>query len=365
MVRDEMTTGWILGTMSGTSADAIDLALIETDGRKIAALGPTGSGVYRPATRQAVLDLAHAGTAPTAEDAARVGEMVTQDHLDAIRGFLADRSISPKTVRLVGFHGQTVFHDPDRSMTVQLGDPAAVASALDCPVVGHFRQADLAAGGQGAPIAPAYHAALAHDLEKPVAILNIGGVSNVTLLTPDMSIHAADLGPGNAPIDDWVARHTGQALDIDGKHAAAGTANRERVLQALTHPYLAKPGPKSLDRSDFGTAPADGLSLEDGAATLLAVTVGAIAKSTDWLPATPTRWLVTGGGRHNPTLMAALAAALTVPVEPVEAVGWDGDALEAQAMAYLAARSEAGLATTWPTTTGCDTPTTGGVRYVP
>lgn len=358
-------TDWVLGTISGTSADAIDLALIATDGHRIEAVGPTGSGAYRSETRDAVLALAQAGAAPSEADARAVGAAVTHDHLTAIRAFLDEQGLAPESLRAIGFHGQTVFHDPVRQLSVQLGNPSDVAAALARPTVGHLRQADLAAGGQGAPIVPAYHATLAADLPKPLAILNVGGVSNVTLLTTDGAVHAADLGPGNAPLDDWVRRHTGADRDEDGRHAAAGSADTDRVAKALSHPFYDRPGPKSLDRADFSAAPAEGLGLADGAATLLAIAVGAVARARDWLPERPKRWLVCGGGRHNPVLMDGLRQALGDGVDPVEAVGWDGDALEAQAMAFLAARRIAGLPTTWPGTTGCGSPTVGGVRYDP
>ena len=229
-----------------------------------------------------------------------------------------------------------------------------------------FRSADVAAGGQGAPLAPAYHAALARELPKPLAVLNLGGVGNVTWIGPGddngVNLVAFDTGPGNGPLDDWVARHTGERFDRDGALARAGQVDRAVLGRLLAHPYFARPAPKSLDRLDFaaalGASGLDALSPADGAATLVAFTAEAVALAP--LPAPPLRWLVTGGGRHNPAIMAALRTALGVPVEPVEAVGWDGDALEAQCFGFLAARAVAGLPLSFPGTTGVPHPMQGG-----
>jgi anhydro-N-acetylmuramic acid kinase len=232
-------------------------------------------------------------------------------------------------------------------------------------VVADFRAADVAAGGEGAPFAPLYHAALAAPLPKPVAVLNLGGVGNVTWIgsgadaeTPDLL--AFDTGPGNAPIDDWVRRHTGAAADINGGLARAGRTDEAQVTRFLQHPFFAQRPPKSLDRDDFADAAPAGLSLEDGAATLTEMTAAAVARAGEHFPAPARQWLVTGGGRKNPALMAALARRLAAPVRPVEAVGWDGDALEAQAFGYLAVRSVKGLPLSLPSTTGAPRPLTGG-----
>ena len=351
-----------IGMISGTSADGIDIAWIETDGDTVARLGPAATYPYRRQTRAAVLAVVDAGGRPDGAAADALARDIEADHAAALDAFCTDNAIDRAAVDLVGFHGQTVFHDPGAGMTTQLGDPGRFAGLIGRPVVGRFREADMAAGGEGAPIVPLYHAALAAAWPKPVALLNIGGVSNVTVVD-EGTIAAYDIGPGNAPLDDWVRRHTGADCDRDGALSSAGTADAARVATALAHPYFARRGPRSLDRNDFTAAPADGLSPADGAATLVAIAAGAIARARDGMDRPPVRWLVCGGGRRNPAIMAALRTALGVPVDAIEAEGLDGDAIEAQAIAFLAVRSRRGLPLTLPSTTGCRTPTTGGTAF--
>ena len=274
---------------------------------------------------------------------------------------LLDRAgLRPADIDVVGFHGQTVLHRPQRRFTRQLGDGAALARQLGICVVNRFRHADVAAGGQGAPLVPVFHQALAADLQRPLAVLNLGGVGNVTYLGEDGEMLAFDTGPGNALIDDWVRSRSGAAFDADGHLARAGQVDGPRLAYLLTHPYFAKTPPKSLDRHDFTSSRLDGLSLEDGAATLAAFTIASAAQARAHFPRPATRWLVTGGGRLNAAVMAGLAETLGVPVAPVEAVGWQGDALEAQAFGFLAVRSLHGLPLSWPGTTGVPEPTCGG-----
>jgi anhydro-N-acetylmuramic acid kinase len=268
---------------------------------------------------------------------------------------------------IIGLHGQTILHapghrrnHPEHPRTWQIGDAAMLAKKLNLPVVHDFRSADVAAGGQGAPLVPLYHAALAEGLPKPLGVVNIGGVANITFLGADGSILSCDTGPGNGPLDDLVFRHTGQAYDKDGILAAAGTVRQDRLARLLSHPFFALPAPKSLDRLTFSSliaAATDDLSPADAAATLTAFTVAAIAAAP--VPS-PLRVLVCGGGRHNNAIMAGLRQAFAVPVEPVEAVGWDGDALEAQCFGFLAVRSLYGLPLSLPSTTGVPCPTPGG-----
>jgi anhydro-N-acetylmuramic acid kinase len=257
-------------------------------------------------------------------------------------------------------HGHTILHRPAERRTWQLGDGAALARRLGIDVVADFRSADIAAGGEGAPFAPLFHAALAAPLPKPLAVLNLGGVGNATWIGQGGELLAFDTGPGNALIDDWVRRHTGAAADFDGALAAAGRASQALVRHFLERPYFARRAPKSLDRDDFRDAMPDGLSVADGAATLTEITAAAVAAGRRNFPAPAREWLVCGGGRHNPALMEALCRRLAAPVRPVEAVGWNGDALEAQAFAYLAVRSAAGLPLSLPSTTGVKRPMPGG-----
>ncbi len=354
----------ILGTISGTSADGIDLAWIETDGRTVARFGPAETASYRPETKRRVLEAA-ARKGTGRDDWPEIAAAVTRDHAEAILGFLATHGLAPDAVV---FHGQTVWHDPAKGETVQLGDPQSLATDLNVPVIGDVRLADMVAGGQGAPLVPVYHQALAKTLvgedKEPLCFLNIGGVSNLTYIEGDKLL-AFDIGPGNAFLDDWVRKHGAGDYDAGGAIAAKGTVDEDRLQAALSHPFLAEPGPKSLDRYSFSGEFAEGLGLEDGAATLLAFTAAAIASAEKLLPRVPRLWLVCGGGRHNPVLMKALAKLLAGDVVSADDYRIDGDALEAQAMAFLGARLKAGLSTTFPGTTGVSKPVVGGKLFTP
>ena len=294
-------------------------------------------------------------------DVAAVEQALTEAHAAAVAALVARHRLAD--LDLIGFHGHTILHRPEQGRTWQIGDGARLAALAGCDVVADFRSADVAAGGEGAPFVPLYHRALSGALERPLAVLNIGGVANVTWIgAGEDEILAFDTGPGNALIDDWMLRHTGRALDQDGAAAARGQVRDAAVQRFLADKYFARRPPKSLDRDDFAPL-VSALSLEDGAATLTAMTAAAVAVATRHFPAPARRWVVTGGGRRNPTLMAMLAARLGVPVAPVEDVGWDGDALEAQAFAYLAVRSVEGLPLSLPSTTGAKAPTQGGRLY--
>jgi len=344
-----------LGLMSGTSMDGVDAALLETDGERVARLGPWLTLPYDEAMRTRIRGvLGHVG------DVAGAAGALADWHARAVARLLAQAGLAAADVDVIGFHGHTVLHRPQEGRTVQIGDAARLARLTGIDVVHDFRSADMAAGGQGAPLAPLYHAALAGEHDLPLAVLNLGGVGNVTWIGGDGRLIAFDTGPGNALIDDWMRRHTGRPVDRDGAAAARGRIDARALAALLDHPYFAASPPKSLDRDDFSAMAVDGLALADGAATLAAFTAHAVARARDHLPAAPRRWLVTGGGRHNPTLMGMLAEALAVPVEPVEAVGWRGDALEAEAFALLAVRSLDGLPLSLPGTTGCRQAVTGG-----
>jgi anhydro-N-acetylmuramic acid kinase len=346
-----------VGLMSGTSLDGVDAAWIETDGVRIGRLGPALTLPYDALLRgdlRRLLDLA-----PTIERTdpflADVTSRLTRRHIEAVAALGEEAD-------LIGFHGQTILHQPDRRLTWQIGDAAALARATGIETAYDFRSADVAAGGEGAPLVPVYHQALAAGLEKPLAVLNIGGVANVTWIGAHGGLLAFDTGPGNGPLDDWAARHSNLACDADGALSASGHASEAVLARLLSHPYFRRPAPKSLDRLDFGRALAesglDALSPADGAATLAAFTAAAAA--TARLPSPPKRWLVCGGGRHNPTIMANLRERLAAPVDPVESVGWNGDALEAQCFGFLAARVRAGLPLSYPGTTGVPRAMPGG-----
>jgi anhydro-N-acetylmuramic acid kinase len=361
-----------IGLMSGTSLDGVDVALLETDGESLVRAGPTG---YRPyaESERALLRAALVDAAALTDRMARPGSLreaealITRAHAEAVETFLARNKLASQDITAIGFHGQTVLHRPQNRLTVQLGEGAALAKRLGIRVVFDFRAADVAAGGQGAPLVPAFHRALAQalDLPRPLAIVNIGGIANVTYLDGDGDPIAFDTGPGNAPIDDLVRARTGESFDRDGKLAGRGKVHEEIVAKTLANPYFRLRPPKSLDRAQFAHAPLDALSTEDAAATATAIVAASIAKAQDHLSKPPANWIVAGGGARNPVLMAMLRKRLPGKLLRADEVGWSGDALEAQAFAYLAVRSLKGLPITFPTTTGAPKPMTGGIVAEP
>jgi anhydro-N-acetylmuramic acid kinase len=363
-----------IGLMSGTSLDGVDVALIETDGERIAGFGPTG---YRPYSdgEQALLRQALQKGAGLTERTARPGVLaeadafVTRVHAETVEAFFRAEQIDKSAVAVVGFHGQTVLHRPAARLTVQLGDGAALARWLDMTVVHDFRAADVAAGGQGAPLVPVFHQALARDLRRPhpIAVLNVGGVANITFVDGGDPI-ACDTGPGNALIDDFMRARTGAPLDRDGDQAAKGRVDESFVAHILTNGFFRQPCPKSLDRNAFAFANIGlpNFSVADGAATLSALTAASVARIVPHLPAPPHAWIVAGGGARNPTLMRMLTERLKpATVETADAVGWSSQSIEAQAFAYLAVRTLNGLPITFPATTGVEQPMRGGILATP
>jgi anhydro-N-acetylmuramic acid kinase len=351
---------WAIGMMSGTSCDGVDAALILTDGASIDDFGPTLTLPYDGAFR-ARLQSCFGGKGPVAA----IERDLTERHAGAVRQLLSLANRRPSEIAVVGFHGQTIHHAPAQRQTVQIGDGALLAKLTGIDVVNDFRSADVQAGGQGAPLAPIYHLARAQNLSKPIAVLNLGGVGNVTWIGEDGALLAFDTGPANALLDDWALCHTGQPVDIGGALAASGTPSSTALAKLKSDPYFALPAPKSLDRQHFkmlADAALSGLSPADGAATLVAFTAWSVAEAGRVFPATPREWLVCGGGRHNPVIMQALRALLSSPVRAVDEVGWNGDALEAQAFAFMAVRSLRGLPLSFPGTTGVPKPMPGG-RY--
>ena len=352
-----------VGLMSGTSLDGVDAATLVTDGIAVERLGPALTIPYEAGLRERLRAIL-GGVGAVAE----VEREITLFHAAAVRQLLADNQLSAAEIDVVGFHGHTILHRPHERRTWQIGDGALLARELGIPVVADFRSADVAAGGQGAPLVPVFHRALATGIERPLAVLNLGGVGNVTWIGEDDQLLAFDTGPGNALIDDWALAHTGKPVDIGGKLANMGRADADAVASFALHPFFDRIPPKSLDRDDFrafASRLAAGKGAADGAATLTAFTARAAALARRHFPKPVARWLVCGGGRHNPAIMAALRAEMNVAVEAVEAVGWDGDALEAQAFAYLAVRSLRGLPLTYPETTGGPAPSLGGRLFRP
>jgi len=365
-----------LGLMSGTSMDGIDVAAVTTDGEGAVERGPFLGLPYDAAFRARLAASLETARAITRRDE-RPGDLaalerdITLAHAAAVRAYLDGPGRDRRPPEVIGFHGQTVLHRPERGLTVQLGDGALLAKVTGIPVVFDMRANDMRHGGQGAPLVPAYHAALAQGLEAarfPIAFVNIGGIANITFVADGDAPIAFDTGPGNALIDQWVQAGAGIPFDAGGSIASEGDVDEAVVAAYLGKPFFLRPGPKSLDRSDFTLAEAAGLGLHDGARTLAAVSARAVLSAAAVLPAQPKTWIICGGGRRNAAIMADLAAgaiALGGEVLPAEAVGFDGDAMEAEAWAYLAARSLRGLPITWPTTTGCRAPSTGGVTAKP
>ena len=347
--------------MSGTSMDGVDLAVIETDGVAVMGFGESRYQAYTPKARATIR--ASLGRWPGEAGVAEAARIVEDTHLELLAG-LTD-------IAAFGFHGQTLAHDPAAGRTHQAGDGARIAAACGVTTVWDFRSNDMQLGGQGAPLAPFYHWALARfiGVRAPVAFLNLGGVGNITWVDPRLDAPelpgacvAFDTGPANAPIDDLMFARRGQRFDQDGGLTRAGRVDPETVAVFLDDAFFRRMPPKSLDRDAFPDLKrwVAGMADADAVATLAACAAGAVAQAMEHLPSPPARVLVTGGGRRNPGLMEMLEAALGRPVEPVEAVGLDGDMLEAQAFAYLAARVLFGLPTSAPMTTGVAAPVGGG-----
>ena len=357
-----------IGLMSGTSLDGIDVAIIVTDGERLGECGPAQTYPYSEVDRGILRQASKDALALTSRDARpgilREAEaLVTLRHAEAVERLIADSGVAQSDIDLIGFHGQTVFHDPARALTVQIGDGGALANRLRVPVVWDFRAADVAAGGQGAPLAPVFHRAIAAaaGVERPVAFLNLGGVANVTFVGAGDELIAFDTGPGNGLLDDWVFVRTGKMFDQDGKLAASGTPSVEMLMGLLGHPYFSLPPPKSLDRNAFSVASLAGLSDADGAATLLRFTALSVARALRQLPSVPRAWYLSGGGAHNLELVRLLTEALPgMSIRALETLGFDGDATEAQAFAYLAVRAFDGMPLSYPMTTGVPKPLSGG-----
>ena len=363
-----------IGLMSGTSLDGIDVALIRTDGENIAERGPSRTYSYTDEQRELLRVALTDAKAVTQRDArpfslAKTGAALTDWHGLAVEKFLSEENLKAKDVDVIGFHGQTVIHRPEMKLTVQLGDGYALAKRLGIPVVYDLRAADVAAGGQAAPLVPVYHRALAATLPKrPIAFVNIGGVANITWIGSRGDLVAFDTGPGSALLNDWCEKHLGEAMDRDGKLAAAGLLNGPAFMALAQHPFFEQPPPKSLDRNAFDISCLEGLTPENGAATLTHFTATSIARAVGHVPQRPQLYVLCGGGRLNPTLVReirGLFEPLGEKVMTAEQVGLDGDSMEAEAWAYLAVRSQKKLPISFPMTTGVSEPMTGGVLALP
>ena len=361
----------VLGFMSGTSLDGIDMAILRTDGETIDSFGPSGEAPLPDDVRTLVLEAIVAGRswargAPEPEVFAEATKAIAEAHALAAAGFLNHHGMGFADLDLIGFHGQTVLHEPPTSSAVgrtrQLGDAALLASLTGVRTAYDFRSIDVAAGGQGAPLVPVYHAALARRsaLIGPVAILNIGGVANVTFVGEGGDLLAFDTGPGNGPLDQWVESHGLGRYDSGGALSQSGQVHEAVLAQMMSHGFFTQTGPKSLDRYDFTAKPVEGLSPEDGAATLAAFVAQSVAHGLGQAPQSPRALMVCGGGRHNGAILEGLRQRCGVQVVTAEEAGWRGDAVEAEAFAFLAARTVRGLPISFPGTTGVPQPLVGG-----
>ncbi|WP_404401519.1 anhydro-N-acetylmuramic acid kinase [Pelagibacterium halotolerans] len=363
---------WAVGLMTGTVLDGnIDVAILRTDGETVSKFGAWTLAPYPDAIRALLTETLDAARAwnfegPEPEIFARAEEAISVAQAHAVRDLVLSSGLTLSDIGIVGFHGQTVLHRAPTAGRIgdtrQLGNGQAMADILGTKVAYDFRTADVRAGGQGAPLSAAYHAALLRDLgaRGDTAILNLGGVANITWTDGKDRVIAFDTGPANAPINDFVRGLGLGEMDKDGTLALKGTVDQARLAKLLEHPYLAAPYPKSLDRFDFSASMAEGCSPEDGAALLTAFTTSAVGKGLDLLPHRPERLIVCGGGRRNPAIMSMLPERARVEVLPAEAVGWRGDAIEAECFAFLAVRVLRGLPISFPTTTGVSAPMRGG-----
>jgi anhydro-N-acetylmuramic acid kinase len=369
-LQDKVFTA--IGLMSGTSMDGIDLALIKTDGLGLVEKGPWANVTYTPQQRS-ILRQAMEEAVELKDRIARPGvlaaaeAMITAAHAQIVSEFLAAGHMQPNHVDVVGFHGQTILHRPQDSLTVQLGNGAALAQMLKIPVVYDMRAADIAAGGHGAPLVPVFHQALvtAAKLEGPVAVINLGGVGNITYIDGESDPIAFDTGPGNALIDDEMRLRFGTDYDEDGRIGGQGQVNQSALSVLMAHPYFNAALPKSLDRNAFSREPVVSLANEEAVATLTAFTAESLRAAQKLLPKPPKLWVIAGGGALNPTLMAMISNRLSAKVVIADDLGWPAQLMEAQAWAYLAVRSLKGLPLTFPTTTGVPTPLTGGMLAQP
>ncbi len=369
-----------IGLMSGTSMDGIDLAIIKTDGEQLIdrdrhdLFHREFSSSDRHVLKKALIE-AVGVTGKTQRPGWLVNaeQIITERHVDFVRSVISvfsqnpQKGFDPAQIGVIGFHGQTVVHRPETGLSVQLGDGQTMADALKIPVITDFRQADIEQGGQGAPLVPVYHQALVRKagLDLPVAVLNVGGVANVTYVGEEGELIAFDTGPGNALIDDWVQQHGAGDMDIDGEIAAQGRVKESVLARLLADPFFSKDPPKSLDRNHFSLQPLTGMSLAWGAMTLTSFTALAASRADFFFPSPPGKWIICGGGARNPVLMKEFEKRLGGEVLSAGELGWSSDFMEAEAFAYLAVRSLNGLPLTFPGTTGVGGPQTGGVLHRP
>ncbi len=353
---------WVIGLMSGTSFDAVDASLILTDGKKVFQKAGFISIDYPDALRDRIRDIINSEHVKI-RDILMLERDITIFHADVVGELLksSDDAIKSK-IGLIGFHGQTIYHDANEGITLQLGNASLLSELTGFSVVSDFRRRDIAAGGQGAPLVPLYHAAITENIEKPIVVVNIGGVANITYITVSDNVIACDVGVGNALLDDLISQRTSDSCDINGKYSASGIVDNVILNEMLNDSFFVSKPPKSLDRNSFVKFldKVSGLSIQDAAATLVAFTCEGIIKSQDFMNEQPKQWIICGGGRKNPSIMKYLSERINASVVTSDSLNWNGDAIEAEAFAYLAARRYFGLPLSLPTTTGVKSPKCGG-----
>ena len=368
---------WYIGLMTGTVLDGnIDVAFLRTDGKTVEKFGYYDLVPYSEGVKSLIKSALNEakrwnfiGKEP--EIFSKAEAALTKSQAEAVQKCIKLAGINKKEISAIGFHGQTVLHRPANKVikgaTRQLGDGQAMANALDIPVVYDFRTHDIEEGGQGAPLCPIYHAALLNKIgaTSTTAVLNLGGLGNLSFYSENYGLIAFDTGPANAPLNDWIKFFNAGDMDVNGKIAATGIVDEDKLEKILEDPYFTLKYPKSLDRFDFSYKLAGGMSLEDGAATLTALVAAAVSKSLDMLPIRPTQLIVSGGGRKNTTMMREIATRGNIEVKTADNYDWRGDAIEAECFAFLAARSLANLPISYPKTTGVLKPLTGGVIAYP
>lgn len=355
---------WCVGMMSGTSLDGIDVAAIETDGKKIFQKKEGATYPYTDAFQNKLKSIL-GETSPTAE-IEKIERELTELHAKAFEKYIKKIGFNAKEIDLIGFHGHTIMHRPPSRFkdpaTWQIGDGAYLRTLTGIPVIYDMRKNDLMHGGEGAPLVPLYQKSLVEGMDLPLAIINIGGISNVAWIGPQDQILAFDMGPGNALLDQWVNQKLNKRFDEEGHLARQGKVDEKIIRLFQDHPYFKQKPPKSLDRLDFSLESVADLSAEDGAATLVEMTARSIEKGVSFFPKKPKQYIITGGGRLNKALMQRISDVLApVPVKTTEALGWDGDFIEAEAFAFLAVRALKKHPLTLPTTTGVKKPVSGGV----
>jgi len=363
-----------IGLMSGTSLDGVDAAIIKTDGNQITRFGKACHISYTVEQREQLQEaFAHAkreNNPNVRSNSILIAEgVINRLHLDAINEIISINQLQKNDIEVIGFHGQTLLHKPEKGWSWQIGDGSELAENTGIKVVNDFRRFDVENGGQGAPLVPIFHRALLPNDETdfPIALLNIGGVANLTWFNgrdPNDMV-AFDTGPGNALLDDWIRKHSDLPYDKDGEISSKGNVQEILVNDLMNHDYFKEMPPKSLDRDAFDVSSLSMLSVEDGAATLIAFTVNAIKMAEVMCPDFVKKWYVCGGGAHNPTMMQMLSDELYGDVESISSIGFDGDYVEAEAFAYLAVRKLYNLPITFPGTTGINEPSTGGKVHMP